>query len=198
GSAACSSSLSAKRSLSIAPTNPSSVVLPAVANMGMRPVEKVTKVVTNVAGSGTASSDAMTGDMNTPAPPGMPGDSSPRIITGGISTAISVIVIGRPSSRQVETVTSITPMVATFLFGTVPSTIEARATCGRRPRSRSAEIRFTGSVSYDPPVPKPVTYTVAKYFQICGHVRLVVARTNSSIAADQTVATMARFSDVRP
>ena len=38
GSAACSSSLSAKRSLTIAPTNPSSVVLPAVANMGMRPV----------------------------------------------------------------------------------------------------------------------------------------------------------------
>src|SRR5688572_2938033 len=158
----------------------------------------VTKVVTNMVGSGTASSDAMTGDMNTAAPPGMPGDSSPRIRTGGIRTAISVIVMCTSSSAQVETVTSSTAMVATFLFSTVPSTIDARATCGRRPRSRSAETRFTGNVSYEPPVPNPVTYTVAKYFQICLHVRLVVARISTSIAADHTTATMARFSDVRP
>src|SRR5262245_38911531 len=182
----------------MAPTKPSSVVLPAVVSIGMTPVYSVTNVVTNIVGSGTARSDAMTGDMKTAAPPGMPGDSSPRINTGGIRTAISVIVIGRSRSAHVETVASNTAIVATFLLSTVPSTIDARAICGRRPRSRSAEIRLTGSVSYEPPVPNPVTYTVAKYFQICCHVRFVVARTNNSIAADQTSATMARLSDVRP
>ena len=124
--------------------------------------------------------------MNTAAPPGIPGDSRPRSRTGGIRRPISTMVIGRSRSAQVETVTSRTAIVATFLFSTVPSTIDARATCGRRPRSRSAEMRFTGSVSYEPPVPNPVTYTVAKYFQICGQVRLVVARTGSNIPADHT------------
>ena len=135
------------RSFTMAPTNPSSVVLPPVVIIGITPEYSVTNVVTKSAGSGALNRDATTGDMKTPAPPGIPGDSSPRIMTGGISTAISIMLIGSFSRKHVETVTSSTAMVATFLFSTVPSTIDTRATSGRKPRSRSAESRLTGNVS---------------------------------------------------
>ena len=111
---------------------------------------------------------------------------------------ISIMLIGTSSSAHVDTVTSSTAIVATFLLSTVPRTIETRATSGRSPRSRSADTRFTGSVSYDPPVPKPAMYTVAKYFQICSQLRVVISRTSRIMAADQTTDTIARFSVVRP
>ncbi len=115
-----------------------------------------------------------------------------------MSTAISIMLMGTSSNAHVDTVTSSTAIVATFLLSTVPRTIETRATSGRRPRSRSADTRFTGSVSYDPPVPNPAMYTVAKYFQICGQVRFVISLTSRIIAASQTMDTMAGFSVVRP
>src|SRR2546426_2565441 len=142
--AACRTSPFMNRSFTMAPTNPSSVVLPPVAIIGITPEYSVTNVVTKSPGSGTRNSDAITGDMKTPAPPGIPGDSRPRIMTGGISTAISIMLIGSFSRKQVETVTSSTAMVATFLFSTVPSTIDTRGGSCRWARARFAVGRGNG------------------------------------------------------
>src|SRR5208282_5335458 len=135
--------------------------------------------------SGALSRTATMGDMKNPAPPGMPGDSSPKIITGGIITMSSIIESGILSSLHTTIATISIDIVEQLLLRTVPNTMETSAMSWFKPRSCSAEIMFTARVSYEPPVPKPVGHTDPKYDVSCFHVRLVRNLQRRNIARDQ-------------
>src|ERR671933_3003828 len=126
---------------------PSLTVLVPVANMGLKPEYIVIKVLINDPESGTLRMAATTGDIKTPAPPGIPGDSRPRIHRGMTDIASWAGERGMSSKRVTDTVQSMTPMVEALLLRIVPKTMAISAIRGERRKSFSAESTLTAKVS---------------------------------------------------
>src|SRR6202165_6365782 len=115
--------------------------------MGINPEYMITKVATKTSTSRTCKSTATIGDIKNAAPPGMPGDSRPRMSTGGISVRISTIDMGKLSNLATLIVTNMTDIVAQPLFLTVQKTMHTSALSRDKPRSLSAETTLIASVS---------------------------------------------------
>src|SRR5260370_21699651 len=95
--------------------------------MGINPEYIDTNVATKTSISRTCKSTATIGDIKNAAPPGIPGDSRPRMSTGGISVTISTSDMWKLSNLDTLIVTSNTDMVAQLLFITVPKTLYTSA-----------------------------------------------------------------------